>query len=178
MSAKPESTSIPVSRLKKMFSLGGPTGLIWNKRPLKEFASERALKIFQTKCEGLPAGCISNRTGYVFVGIDRKVYLAHRIVFAIVNGRWPKKGMDVDHKNQDKTNNRPSNLREVSRGENIVNNTTARSACGYRNIYETKGSFIVQLWKDKRCVYTKSFKSLSEAIQIRDTMKIKLYGEL
>ena len=58
-------------------------------------------------------------TGYLHIGVAGMVFKAHRLVWLYVHGRFPR-GM-VDHINRNKLDNRISNLREVTRGENIAN---------------------------------------------------------
>jgi hypothetical protein len=43
---------------------------------------------------------------------------AHRMIWAVVHGRWPNDGMVIDHLNSDTHDNRPCNLKE----ETIANN--------------------------------------------------------
>ena len=59
-------------------------------------------------------------SGYVLVGFDKKVYRAHRIIYALAYSQSPLK--DIDHIDGDRSNNRLINLREVSRSVNIQNN--------------------------------------------------------
>lgn len=58
--------------------------------------------------------------GYFVVGIDGNVYRVHRIVWALFNDQDPG-NFQVDHINGDKTDNRPSNLRLCSNGQNQLN---------------------------------------------------------
>lgn len=51
----------------------------------------------------------------------------NKIVFCLHNGRWAKKGYDVDHINGIKTDNRPCNLREGTRSENSGNTKLSKS---------------------------------------------------
>jgi len=44
---------------------------------------------------------------------------AHRMIWAVVHGRWPADGMDIDHINSNTLDNRPCNLEEVTEIENI-----------------------------------------------------------
>jgi len=44
---------------------------------------------------------------------------AHRVVWALVHGSWPKD--DIDHINGDRSDNRISNLREATRAQNGIN---------------------------------------------------------
>lgn len=85
---------------------------------------------------GLEAGCIGSR-GYREIRIAQKLYHAHRLAWLYNFGEFPK-GI-IDHKNQDKLDNRLSNLRVVSHSENrqnskiSKNNTSGRSGVWWCN---------------------------------------------
>jgi hypothetical protein len=57
--------------------------------------------------------------GYIRITIDKRFYLAHRLAWFYVKGKWPE--ADIDHINGDKTDNRFANLREASRSLNRGN---------------------------------------------------------
>jgi hypothetical protein len=57
--------------------------------------------------------------GYMQVCVDGKLYLAHRVLWLMRTGEWPVG--EIDHINGDKTDNSPSNLREVSKSGNMQN---------------------------------------------------------
>ena len=67
-------------------------------------------------------GVIKKSNGYVYVVVffqgDRFEIRKHRLVFFLVNSRFPK---EIDHINGVKTDNRIENLREVNRSENELN---------------------------------------------------------
>jgi hypothetical protein len=69
-----------------------------------------------------PAGT-RNSCGYIRIVIDRKAYLAHRLAWLYVHGRFP--AADTDHINGDRADNRISNLRDVPRSVNAANRHTA-----------------------------------------------------
>jgi hypothetical protein len=56
--------------------------------------------------------------GYTLIGIGYKNFKAHRLAFLYMLGRLPK---EVDHINRIRHDNRWSNLREVTRAENMWN---------------------------------------------------------
>lgn len=83
-----------------------PSGLVWLVSPVSRIRA------------GTPAFTAQHHTGYYHGQLKGKAYLAHRVVFALSNGRWPDK---VDHRDGNRANNDPANLRDVSVGENNHN---------------------------------------------------------
>ena len=57
--------------------------------------------------------------GYLRIKVNGKLYLAHRLVFLYVNGKFPDK--EVDHIDGVRLNNKWLNLREVSKNDNLIN---------------------------------------------------------
>ena len=64
------------------------------------------------------AGTLGNK-GYYRISLNKKRYVAHRLAWLDVYGRLPDKY--IDHINGDRSDNRISNLRVVSRQENSRN---------------------------------------------------------
>ena len=60
-----------------------------------------------------------NKTGYVTIGLQKKVYKAHRLAWLHVHGDWPD-GL-IDHINGVKSDNRLFNLRVVNETGNSEN---------------------------------------------------------
>ena len=69
--------------------------------------------------DGLAGGF--NSYGYWEVRVFGKLYRAHRLAWLMVHGKWPDE--DIDHINGDRADNRIINLRDVSRADNLHNNT-------------------------------------------------------
>jgi len=68
--------------------------------------------------EGSTAGMV-RQDGYRVIGIDTKVYLAHRLIYLYHKGYFPENGLD--HKNRIKDKNEIDNLREASKMCNARN---------------------------------------------------------
>jgi len=54
----------------------------------------------------------SHSKGYRQIGVGGKHYLSHRLAWLYTHGAWPT--FEIDHKDEVKTNNRISNLRDVT----------------------------------------------------------------
>ena len=70
---------------------------------------------------GQEAGSPHNK-GYITIKFEGTAHLAHRLAFYFMNGEMPS--LDVDHINGDRSDNRWSNLRQVSRQQNLFNKKT------------------------------------------------------
>lgn len=59
-------------------------------------------------------------SGYIYLGFGHKKFLAHRLVWEAFKGEIPE-GMEIDHKNSEKYDNRLCNLRLCSHKDNCNN---------------------------------------------------------
>jgi hypothetical protein len=59
-----------------------------------------------------------HHTGYINVGLDKQIYLAHRLIFLYHHGYLPK---IIDHIDGNPLNNKIENLREATNYENTIN---------------------------------------------------------
>lgn len=92
-----------------------PSGLRWTR------------KINKNVTVGAPAiRCFCKRRKYYVGRVEGNNMLAHVVVWALHNGRWPKPGMKIDHSDGISTNNNPLNLREVTHGVNMQNTVKRR----------------------------------------------------
>lgn len=104
--------------------------------------------------------------GYLVISIDKKLYLAHRLAWFFVTGKWPKE--TIDHINCDKSDNRWCNLREASLTQNNFNvgifktNTT-----GYKGVSKAKfGKYRAVISLNNKQLHLGTFDTPEEAYQV------------
>lgn len=70
--------------------------------------------------------------GYRYIFIDYVAYVAARLAFFWMMGRWPRGQMD--HKNRDRSDDRWSNLREATPTQNQGNKINRNNALGLKGV--------------------------------------------
>lgn len=116
---------LPVTALGELIRLDCVTGLLyWRHRDEKwfsdgKYSAERAASAWNSRYAGEEAISLPSKLGYRQGPIFRRMYRAHRVVFALFHGSWP--GGQIDHRDGDPSNNRPDNLREATPEENMRN---------------------------------------------------------
>ncbi len=88
--------------------------LTWKERPTSDFIDNRSAKIWNTRYANKTTGCkVWNAYGnpsHLVVMFKKKPYVAHRLIWVMVNGGI-EEGCMIDHKDRDPFNNSISNLR-------------------------------------------------------------------
>ena len=130
--------------------------------------------------------CIKNsltKFGYYKVRLykNRKMknFQLHRLIFQAYNPSIDIIGSDIDHINQNKLDNNINNLRIATKSQNKYNSKVYKNniSTGIKNIYKNKSNtFTINIKKDKKN-YSKSFKTLEEAIEHRDLKLAEMHGE-
>lgn len=118
--------------------------------------------------------------GYILVTINRKHCRAHRLAWLMVHGEMPPKGMDIDHANGDRADNRLCNLRLATRSQNANNaKLSSRNSTGVKGVfwYAKFNRYQVNFTADKRRVYLGLFKTLEEATAVIKAARESLHGE-
>lgn len=116
------------------------------------------------------------RTGYVHIGIDRYIYSAHRLIFMMFHGYFPK---TIDHINGNKSDNRIENLREVTLSQNQMNRKFGKNSSGVKGVvwHKLNKSWMVQLIIDGKNRYLGSFKDLELAELVVIEARDKYHGK-
>jgi HNH endonuclease/AP2 domain len=82
--------------------------------------------------KGQVAGGRSGR-GYIYICIDQKKYLAHRLAWLYMTGSMPE---SIDHRDGDLANNRWSNIRGATQSQNLMNRKSPHQEVGLpRGVY-------------------------------------------
>lgn len=114
-----------VERLQELFNYDPKTGsLIW-----KKVTGRRS-------CVGKEAG--TSRNGkYFMIGVDRKIYLKHRVIYKLYHKKEPE-GV-VDHIDRDASNNKINNLRDATHSVSNYNRSF-KSEFGKQGVYKSTRS--------------------------------------
>ncbi len=96
--------------------------LYWLARSHDRFRSEALAKRWNTRYAGKEAFTSLDGNGYLAGTINAVAYQAHRVVWLLATGEWPKD--QIDHINGCRTDNRLTNLRSVTQAENARNKKT------------------------------------------------------
>jgi hypothetical protein len=126
--------------------------------------------------EGDLAGC--DRIGYVAITIRGRAYLAHRLAWLYVYGRWPK--VDLDHKDGVRSHNWISNLREATKSQNTMNSGNyANNKSGYRGVYYVRksGTWRSHIRYRGSHIGLGTHYTLEDAVAARSQAEQRLFGE-
>lgn len=124
-----------------------------------------------------PAGGI-HPLGYRVISIEGKKYYAHRLAWFYVHGVWPP--AEVDHVNEDRVDNRLSNLRLATHSENNRHRgKTKRNTSGYKGVALNKryGLWVARIRNDSRDCFLGYFDSPEKAHEAYCAAAIKYHGE-
>lgn len=123
--------------------------------------------------KGRIAGSI-DKHGYICIGIKNKIIKAHRLAFLFMTGSFPKN--QVDHIDQNRSNNIWNNLRDIKQKENTKNRKVdSRSISDYTGIRFIKktNKFQARIYSNGKLIILGSFTNLKDAIDIKEKANIK-----
>lgn len=158
---------LTVDRLRELFHYDPDTGIFTRIKTSRNQAKP-----------GVVAGYVQNnerRRGYVVIGIDNKTYSCHRLAWLYVNGVWPEK--NIDHINGDKSDNRITNLRDVSQSVNVKNARKPRNEgilIGARKA--PNGKWRAGITTDGKHAHLGTFSTMEEAHIAYVSAKLKFHG--
>lgn len=174
---------IEPTTLRELLRYEHGTGhLFWMLRPPHMFSDtptrsrERNARWWNGRFSGKRACRAYAGHGYSRVCIFGESYLAHRVIWAMETGIWPKE--TIDHVDGDKSNNVMSNLREATSSENNRNRASFGASL-YRGVGWRKRR---QLWAaaikhEGKSIFLGYFANENEAALAYDKAAIHLHKE-
>lgn len=130
-------------------------------------------------CAGSPAGYFTGaKRDRLVIEVEGRRYQGHRVAWALHYGAWPARW--VDHIDGDSKNNRISNLRLATPGENARNRGAGKnSTSGLKGVFWFPES---QKWRARIMVDRKShhlglFNTKEEARDAYNEAAARLHGE-
>jgi hypothetical protein len=117
------------------------------------------------------------RGGYLLICIKNKRYLAHRLAWLYVYGKWPIN--QLDHINGIRSDNRICNLRDATRCNNAQNKKVqANNKLGVKGVeFHACGKYRSTIWKDNKRYHLGLFDSVEQASAAYAAAAKKLFGE-
>lgn len=115
----------------------------------------------------------ANDKGYWTIKIHGVLYKAAHLAVLYMLGHLPAPGIEIDHKNTNKSDGRWENLREATHSQNMVNRKYPKRDLP-RGVYKTlSGRFEAKINRD--CLGT--YNTPQEASQVFKQAAIERYGE-
>lgn len=123
------------------------------------------VKPCQNRSIGDVAGNV-NECGYRRIRINRMNYLEHRLAWLYMTGDWPME--QIDHINMQRSDNRFSNLRDVTKSVNMQNIKTARprnstGLLGVSLAPNSKSKFCAQIQVNKKSKFLGTYATAEDA---------------
>jgi hypothetical protein len=137
--------------------------LYWRPRPLEAFKKYSAYVMWNRRYANNPAGS-PNKRGYIRIGIAKKYYMAHRLIWLYHRGWLPEA---LDHKNGNPSDNRMSNLRPATQTQNRWNSRRKRpTTTNSKGVYKRpSGNYEAHICANFKRIHLGTFKAKKDAIK-------------
>lgn len=157
-------SAIPIDTLRSLLDCDPETGkFTWRVRGVPNWDARYA---------GKPACVCIGRNGYHKIYILKRKHSVHRVVWAHINGEWPP--AQIDHINGIRGDNRISNLRAVSSGENARNQKMSKAnKSGITGVYPAGNKWSASISVDYKTYYLGTFCTKGDATEARRSAELK-----
>jgi len=125
--------------------------------------------------QGQIAGTVQNN-GYRIIRFEGRCYLEHHLVWFFFYGAWPPQ---LDHRNGNRSDNDPSNLRLAGNSENAANSKTfSTNTSGFKGVSITPtGRWRAYIMKDGKQIFLGVFSDPQAAHEAYQLAAAKFFGE-
>ena len=149
--------------------------LYWKPRPRDAFRSQSAYVMWNKRYANLPAGSVNHR-GYVRVGIAKRYYMAHRLIWLYHRGWLPDA---LDHKNGNPSDNRMRNLRVATQTENRWNaRRKIPTTTNIKGVYKRpSGHYEAHICADYKRIHLGTFERKQDAIRAVSRARKELHKQ-
>ena len=151
--------------LMQILTYDAESGLFyWNKETSKRLIKESV------------AG--TEHEGYIRIGIDKKLYRAHRLAWLYIYGKFPDS--QIDHINGIKTDNKIQNLRLATNSQNCSNREKqSNNTSGYKGVcfIKSKEKWRARIGYSGKKIDIGFFDTAKEASYAYKEKAIELHGE-
>lgn len=124
------------------------------------------------------AGNLSGTRRYSAISIDGRFYQAHRLIWLVVTGEWPKE--HIDHIDGNGANNRWANLREATHSQNLCNTPLRKTnQSGYKGVifFKPKQKWRASLQLKGKTHHLGYFETPQEASAAYQRAAVELHGQ-
>ena len=161
--------SVAPSLVSDLLAYDPTTGkLFWKPRPASSFPSLRGANAWNATYAGKEAFTAPHNQGYRTGTLMKQVYLAHRVIWALMTGEWPTD--EIDHINHDRSDNRWENLRQVTRHVNKKNVSKQRNnTSGVPGVVwdKSEGKWQARIQENRVLHILGRYDSIEEAVKVR-----------
>lgn len=117
----------------------------------------------------------TQKSGYLSVQVRGRLYQVHRVVMLMCYGFYGE-GLEVDHINHVRDDNRLCNLRFVTRSENMRNRSvSSNNTSGITGVHFLKArkKYIALIGVNRKLIFLGYFDTLEEAAAAREEANLK-----
>jgi hypothetical protein len=150
-------------------------------RELFDYDPDTGLLTYRIKNGKKTAGSVAGTLrpdGYIQIGVDYGLYMAHRIAWLLMTGEWPEP--ECDHEDTDRSNNRWDNLRQATSSQNKCNKSPrSNNKSGYRGVSWNKKNkrWCAFIQIRRKTKYLGSFTDKEKAFQVYCAAAAEHHGE-
>ena len=171
--------SLPSAELlRECFDYNAGEGvLLWRNRPQEHFLTAAKGCQWNGRYAGRRAGCLNSHGRRIvairFLDLHYRLY-STRIIWKLQTGREP--AQQIDHVNNDRSDDRWVNLREATHSENLANRPGWRRGLKGVGFSSRRGRWFARIRMDGACYHVGSYLTEEEAHAAYAAAAEKLHG--